>query len=112
MAKSQRQRRVSNLVQQIVASQLLHELGAEAAAVNIRAVDVTPDLRKADIWVGIVYDEPERRKAIMDRLQEIRPALQSAVAHGLKTKFTPRLELREDKSGAYSQHIEEILRDI
>lgn len=65
--------------------------------VTIHAVDVTPDLRNAHVFIGIVGEE-SKRKEVMRRLNSRRSYLQSMVMKRVVLKYTPQLHFQEDTS--------------
>lgn len=108
---SQRTEKVESLVKQTVATALAENLDKSAALVTVTAVDVSPDLKGAIVWLGIVAAEPKRQK-LFEEATAARPQLQAAVAKIMTTKYIPRLELRLDAGGDYAQHISEIIREL
>lgn len=108
---SQRTEKVASLVRQTVATAIITELGPEATNITVTKVDVSPDLKHAIIWLGILGPE-HKREAIFQTALNVRPALQWAVAHKMTTKYVPRIELRLDTGGDYAAHIAEIIREL
>jgi ribosome-binding factor A len=108
---SQRTQKVESLVRQTVATAITHELGPGAARITVTAVDVSPDLKNATVWLGILEGESKRHKTF-ESVQDVRPALQSAVAKTLTTKYVPKIELKLDTGGDYAQHIADIIREL
>jgi ribosome-binding factor A len=108
---SRRTEKIDSLIQQVVAKALVEHGSRETVGVTVTKVVVTPDLRQATVWVGVLGDE-QQQKVAYAAAQGILPEAQAELAAKLTTKFTPRLHLRHDTSGAYAQHIDEILRDL
>lgn len=106
---SQRTEKVESLVQQTVAAALPELLGKEAASVTVTGVDVSPDLRAATIWIGVLTGDPE---TVMKAVLAERGELQRLVAERLTTKFIPKLTLKLDTGGKYAEHIETILKQL
>lgn len=106
---SQRVEKVESVVRQVVAAELINELGSAGAGVTVTAVDVSPDLRQATVWLGVVTGDPE---AIMEQVQAARRAVQAKLAATLTTKFVPRLQFQLDQGGQYADHISRILHDL
>ncbi len=109
---SQRTAKMASVIQQIIAAELLIRLGPDAALVTVTAVEVAPDLKTATGWIGLIPDDEAARQALFTQVLTHREELQAAVAKSLKAKFTPRLILKLDSSGAYAQHIDTLLRDL
>ncbi len=78
---------------------LVGELARAAAPVmaSVTAVEVTPDLKLATIFVSI-YGVAEKEKEVMTHLRGELPRLRHAVATELRLRQTPVLELVLDKS--------------
>lgn len=108
---SQRTEKVESLVQQVVANGLLAELGGEMARVTVTRVEVSPDLRSALVWIGIVA-EGSAQQQLFERIEELRPQLQRDVAGQMTTKFVPRLQLKLDSGGEYAARMERLLSDL
>jgi ribosome-binding factor A len=106
---SQRVAKVESVVQQRVAASIRELLEADAAYVTVTRVDVSPDLRSAIVWLGLLGDEPQM-KHVWDRLTGLRGELQAEVARAMTTKYVPQLHLRQDTGGAYAAEIEALLR--
>lgn len=109
---SQRTLKVERLVQQTVASHLVGLLPKPLApTVTITAVEVSPDLRQATVWVGVLADS-DRAETILKELNAVKSELQRAVAATMTTKFVPRLHFRLDTGGAYAQAIDKVIREL
>lgn len=109
---STRVAKVSSLVKQTVATQLREELAGDAAALTVTSVEVTPDLRHAIVWIGVLVGNEQQQTALFKRVEGLRPALQAAVSAKLETKFVPRIELRPDASGAYADKMSRLIKGL
>ena len=108
---SQRTEKVESLIQQIVATGLLNELGGDMARVTVTRVDVSPDLRHAIVWIGIVAGS-QNQEQLFERVEQLRPDLQKDVAEQLTTKYVPRLSLKLDTGGEYAAQMERLLNNL
>jgi ribosome-binding factor A len=106
---SQRTERVESLVQQIVAESLPELLGPEVAKITVTGVDVSPDLRSATVWIGVVAGEAEET---MKSVEAQRSQLQKIVSGRLTTKYVPRITLKLDTGGQYAEHITDLLKGL
>jgi len=77
--------------------------------VTVTAVDTSPDLRHARVFVSVLGDD-ERRAATLAGLVSSRGYLQSRVAAELRLKHTPQLEFEYDESADRGMRISELLR--
>lgn len=105
---SQRVAKVESMIQGIAATALWTELERDGALVSVTNVDASPDLRNATIWVGILGDEATGLR-IFDRVQGIKPMVQSKLAKSMTMKYVPRIHFRHDTGGAYSAEIGHLL---
>lgn len=102
----QRIPKVESLVQQTVASELIRVLERDSGRVTVTRVDVSPDIRHAIVWLGIIGDQ----QPIFDRLKRDLHDIQAGVAAKMATKFIPRVEFKYDSGGAHSAEIDRLLR--
>jgi ribosome-binding factor A len=65
--------------------------------VTINDVDVTPDLRQAHVFVGMLGDAPLQRK-ILAKLQRDAGQLQVKIGKRVTLRYMPRLNFRIDDS--------------
>jgi ribosome-binding factor A len=106
---SQRVAKVESLVMQVAASHLVQLMKKDAAKVTVTRVDVTPDIRNATVWVGVLGNEEEQKK-VWPYVEATRAELQEAVAGSMMTKYVPRLTLKLDTGGEYAAKIDKLLR--
>lgn len=106
---SQRIAKIESLIQHVAASTLPELLEGDAAAVTVTRVDVSPDMRNASIWLGLLGPESDHER-LFKRIQGRRPEMQAIVASRLTTKFVPRLTFKLDTGGAYAATIDRLLR--
>ncbi len=102
----QRIPKVESLVQQTVAAELVRVLERDSGRVTVTRVDVSPDMRHAIIWLGIIGDDTH----IFARLKREAHSIQAGVAAKMATKFIPRIEFKYDSGGAHAADIERLLR--
>lgn len=107
---SERIRKVESLIQQVVAAELTQL--PDAARLTITKVQVSPDLRNATVWVGVLADDEAAALQLFTSAVTHRPAFQEAVARQLTTKFVPRLTLERDSGGQYAQQITKLIRGL
>ncbi len=109
---SQRIAKVESLVQQVVAGSLPEFLEAEAPRVTVTGVDVSPDIRNATVWVGILADDDAARDGLYARVEGLRGEMQRRLAAKITTKFVPRLVFKLDTGGRYAEHITRLLGNL
>ena len=79
--------------------------------VTVHDVDVTPDLRNAHVFVGIVGAD-NRRGSVMEQLEKKRSQIQSQVMKRVVLKYTPQLHFRFDDSIERGVRVVNLLDEI
>lgn len=103
--------RVSELLKRELGQCLERDFEFRDVLVTIHDVDVTPDLRNAHVFVGIVGDQ-SRRDAVMEQLDRKRGHIQSQVMKRVVLKYTPQLHFRFDDSIERGVRVVNILDEI
>jgi ribosome-binding factor A len=106
--KNKRVYQVEEVVRRAVAAQIPIEIPDLAPNVTVTRMDVSPDLRHATAWIGVV-GKIDGDKAIQ-RLHGMVGAFQMAIAKALATKFTPRLHFKLDTNAQYASDIDQLLK--
>jgi ribosome-binding factor A len=94
---SQRLLRVRELMKRELSTLLTRDFDFGGVLVTVNDIDVTPDFKQADVFVGILgtLAKPEE---IIAKLNERHGALQNKLAKRVILKFTPRLSFHHDTS--------------
>lgn len=108
--KNKRVYQVEEVVRRAVAAQIPLELPDLAPHITVTHMDVSPDLRHATAWIGVV-GKVDGDKAIQ-RLHGLVGVFQAAIAKGLATKFTPRLHFKLDTNAEYAAEIDQLLKQV
>jgi ribosome-binding factor A len=108
---SERLRRVSEELREILAAEILRLKDPRVGFVTVTGVHVTPDLRKARVFYT-VFGEERDHKATRAALRSARPHLRAAVGHQIRIKVTPELEFEEEDALDRGQRIEEIIEQL
>ena len=93
---SQRLLRVRELLKREIGTILSRDYSFDAL-VTINDVDVTPDLRKGHVYLGIIGGDGGEQ-AIGSRLNRDRGNIQKRLAKRVVLKFTPQLSFKTDAS--------------
>jgi ribosome-binding factor A len=108
---TQRTARLDELLREEISSILQREVDdPRIGFVTITDVDVTPDLRHANVWVSIIEEGRDRReqlRALAGALPFVRRQLGR-----LRLKRIPELHLKEDRSAERGTRVMRILEDI
>ena len=105
-----RKLRVNELVKRELSGIVAREINFEGVLVSINAVDVTPDLKSAHVFVSTLGTE--NGAGVIDKLEAHRPALQSELSHHVVLKYTPHLIFHLDDSIKRGTRVLEILDDL
>jgi ribosome-binding factor A len=105
-----RQLRVNELVKRELSAIIARELNFEGVLVSVNAVDVTPDLKNAHVFVSILGSA--NGASVIDRLEAHRAALQAELSRHVVLKYTPHLIFHLDDSIERGTRVLEILQDL
>jgi ribosome-binding factor A len=108
---SDRMRRVNEAVREVVSVRIAEGLrDPRIGFVTVTAVETSPDLRHARVYVSVLGSE-EERAASLAGLESAHGVLQQAVAGELRMKRTPTLQFVFDESIDRGMRITELLDD-
>ena len=108
---SNRTVRVNELVQREISDILRRRYQAEAVAITLAEVRVSPDLRDARVFVAIVGDDAEvesKLKWLRAKAREIR----EEVGRHVILKYLPKFEYILDRSAMRGARILQVLDEI
>src|SRR4051794_6783675 len=106
---SDRMRRVNEALREGLSDALTQDLkDPRVGFVTVTAVETTPDLRHARVFVSVLGDTTVRRDTIAG-LQSAHGYLQRKVADQLRLKHTPQLDFNEDDTVRRADRIERLL---
>jgi ribosome-binding factor A len=104
-----RMRRVNEAVREVLSSHIAGDLkDPRIGFVTVTAVETSPDLRHARVYVSVLGDEGKREEALAG-LRSSRGVLQGHVGDELRMKRTPTLEFVYDESIDRGMRISELL---
>src|SRR6266513_83691 len=106
-----RMRRVDEAVREVLSDAIAKDLqDPRVGFVTVTAVDTSPDLRHARVFVSVLGDEKQREESLAG-LSSSHGYLQAMVASKLRLKHTPQLEFVYDASSERVRRIGELLRE-
>lgn len=108
--KSDRMRRVDVGVRQVLSDALAEVKDPRVGFVTVTAVETSPDLRHAKVYVSVLGDEGVRRRTLAG-LESAHGFLQRRVAQELHLRHTPTLEFSYDDSVDRSLRIGALLEE-
>jgi ribosome-binding factor A len=107
--KTRRTQRVAQAMKQAISQVVLFELSdPRMAFCTITDVDVSPDMKVADVNVSVAGDE-KAQKLCFEAIQHARGYIQKAVAPVLKSKYCPTLKFHLDESVKGSVEISRLI---
>lgn len=78
---------------------------------SVVAVDVTPDLKQAKVYVSVFGDE-EKKKETYEGLKSAASHLRSMLAKNINLRNTPMLEFIMDQSIEYGVNMTKLINDV
>ena len=107
-----RMRRVNEAIREVVSTHIAGDLAdPRIGFVTVTAVDTTPDLRHARVYVTVLGVEHEREQALAG-LSASRGYLQAQIGSQLTMKRTPTLEFRYDDSTDRGMRVSQLLDEV
>ena len=104
-----RMRRVDEAMREVLSDAITSELkDPRVGFVTVTAVETSPDLRHARVFVSVLGTPAERRRS-MDGLRSAHGFLQKRVADELRLKHTPALDFSYDDTAERAQRVSELL---
>src|SRR4051812_36545157 len=110
MAKH-RLERVNEVIKRELGDLIRREFSFEAQLVTVQEVDVTPDLKHAHVFIGVIGSPAAQRDAL-SQLHDKRTLLQNELAKRVVTKFTPQLHFKRDNAVERGTRILNILEEL
>lgn len=107
---SRRLEKVAALLQQYAATVLNQEFVFPGLATSVTKVDVSPDLRNARVYIGMVGRGQEEAKP---RIEKAAPgAIAAYLASRTDLRTVPHIRIVFDDSGEYAEHISQLIDGI
>jgi ribosome-binding factor A len=108
---SQRMLRVSELLRREIGQDIQREFEFPGALVSVQDVEITSDLRTAQVFIGVIGDDQASQDALQ-KLNDFHGAIQNRIAKRVVLKFTPKLSFRLDDSVARGVGVIDLLDQI
>ncbi len=108
---AERMRRVDEAMREVLSDAITLSLkDPRIGFVTVTAVETSPDLRRARVFVSVLEQEKER-KLTMAGLVSARAFLQKHVARELRLKNTPTLDFQYDDTAERAQRLNKMLEE-
>lgn len=95
---SQRLLRVRELLQRELGALLQRELEFGSCLVSIHDLELTPDLKSAKVFIGVLGGGPHAGARVLEKLEKHRGVFQSKISKRVVLKHTPTLRFVIDDS--------------
>ena len=104
-----RMRRVNGVIQEVLGDSIATDLeDPRIGFVTVTAVETSPDLRSARVFVSVLGSE-EERDATLRALASAHGVLQSAIAAQTRMKRTPTLTFHYDDTPERGERLQRLL---
>jgi ribosome-binding factor A len=111
MGGGDRMRRINEVLREAVGSAIGSDLeDPRIGFVTVTAVDTSPDLRSARVYVSVLGDESEREDTLA-ALRSSHGILQAAIAREARMKYTPKLTFHYDEGPERAMRLGRLLED-
>ena len=94
---SNRVARVRELLKRELSELIQRDFVFPGVLVTVNDVDMTPDLKNAHVFVGIIGDPGQKRKVVAELNAKHGP-IQKKVSQRVVLKYTPKISFRSDDS--------------
>lgn len=103
--------RVNEIIKRELSELIRRDITFQAKLVTVHQVDVTPDLKHAHIFIGVIGTD-EEQSAALAQLHDTRQRLQRELSRRVVMKFTPQLHFKLDATGERGDRVLGILDDL
>ncbi len=108
---TERMRRVNEVIREVIGGAIASELDdPRIGFVTVTAVDTSPDLRSARVFVSVLGDESERERSLAG-LAASHGLLQARIAREMRIKYTPTLSFHHDDGPERAVRLTQLLDD-
>lgn len=105
-----RTRRVNAIIQEVLAEEVERLTDPRLGLVSITGVEVSPDMRRAIVFVSAL--DQEQLEETLRGLRAATPRLRAALGRQVHIKYTPELEFKPDEGIVRGERIDAILREL
>ena len=106
-----RMRRVNEAVREVLSESIGELKDPRIGFVTVTAVQTTPDLRHATVYVSVLGNERKREQTLAG-LDAAHGVLQARVARELRLKRTPQLTFAYDQSVERAAHLTKLIDEL
>ena len=99
-------------VYEIISTTLKDRTDKIKGLVSITGADVSPDLKKAKIYVSILAKNKEEEQATFDELAAHAGFIRHELAHMMRSRTVPEIRFFKDGSMEYGEKIDRIIKQL
>jgi ribosome-binding factor A len=103
--------RVNELIKRELTDCIRRDITFKAKLVTVQEVSVTPDLKHAHVYIGVIGSE-EETKAALAQLHDAHSRLQREVSKRVVLKYTPKLHFKLDTAGERGDRVLHLLDEL
>jgi ribosome-binding factor A len=109
---TERMRRVNEVMREVIGSAIATELeDPRIGFVTVTAVETSPDLRSARVFVSVLGERAERESTLA-ALDSSHGVLQASIAREMRLKRTPTLSFRYDEGPERGVRLARLLDEL
>jgi ribosome-binding factor A len=111
---SRRTERVQSLIRHELGEILQQEVKDPRieGLVSITAVEVSPDLRRARVYLSVFSGPPEAEQHALEALGSVKAFMRRELGRRLRLRYSPELDLHIDHSFGHADEINRILKNL
>ncbi|MBN1456965.1 MAG: 30S ribosome-binding factor RbfA [Sedimentisphaerales bacterium] len=96
---SRRQEKVARIIKESVSDSIANHLSDPRieGLISITEVDISPNLRKADVYVSIMAADEKTQNRTFAAIEHAAKHIQTRLGHKMTSKFCPHLEFHQDE---------------
>ncbi len=103
--------RVNELIKRELSELVRREITFTAKLVTVQEVDITPDLKHAHVYIGVLGTLDEKKQALA-ALHDHRQRFQKELAKRVVIKWTPQLHFALDTAGERGDRVLNLLDQL
>ena len=103
--------RVNELIKRELSELVRREITFKAKLVTVQEVDITPDLKHAHVYIGVLGTLDEKKQALA-ALHDHRQRFQKELAKRVVIKWTPQLHFSLDTAGERGDRVLNLLDQL
>ena len=104
--------RVRELLKRELSDVIQRDFEFPNALVTVNEVDVTPDLKQAHAYLGIIAKDDAAHAQILGQLNARRGAVQKKISSRVVLRYTPQIHFKDDRSVERGVKLVDLMQEI